>query len=37
MIEYYQTAGCKIFPLTGKVIVNEQSVIVRPKTLQLRS
>ena len=35
MAEYYQTAGCKIFPLTGKVIMNERSVNVRPKTFQL--
>jgi transcriptional activator of cad operon len=32
---FYQTAGFKIWPHTGKVTFNDQNVSVRPKTFQL--
>jgi DNA-binding winged helix-turn-helix (wHTH) protein/tetratricopeptide (TPR) repeat protein len=35
MTEYYQTAGIKVFPKTGKAVLEGEPVSVRPKTFQL--
>ncbi|MBO1255819.1 winged helix-turn-helix domain-containing protein [Alteromonas sp. 5E99-2] len=35
MADYYQTAGIKVFPKSGTILVGEETINVRPKTFDL--